>query len=104
MTKSKAPAPETTDAPIVEEAAAPAVPHDSARSNLPEPAAPAPRDYTRAKAAWEAACRQARGYGNTPASLGAMFVSDTAAPDMWERQSTTLHDTWYEIVEAALSL
>lgn len=101
MTKSKAPPPETTDAPIVEDAAPVEPPHDAARSNLPAPEAPPPRDYTRAKATWQKACDLARGVVGSPASFGAMFISDTSAPDLWERQSQHLQDIWYEIAEAA---
>jgi hypothetical protein len=109
MTKSKAPPPETTDAPIDNATTVDATafaepaeqPHDAARSNLPEQPAPPPRDYTRAKAAWQEACYLARGYGYTPATLGTIFVTDTSAPDLWERQSQHLWDFWYGVVDAA---
>lgn len=105
MTKSKAPElrdeTHTFDPGPGPEPVEPEPPHDAARSNLPAPEAPPPRDYTRAKATWLKACDLARGVVGSPASLGALFVSDTSAPDLWERQSQHLQDIWYEIAEAA---
>lgn len=96
MTKSKAP--EAIDTAVAPDEPPP-VPHDAARSNLPEPPAPPVRDYTAAKALWQKACIAAARAGVRPDSLGPLFVTDGGAPDVWERQSITTQGFWYELAE-----
>jgi hypothetical protein len=76
---------------------------DETETTTPAPEAPAvpPRDYTHAQAAFRAAHEHAADIGIRAASGGPMFATNVSNPDVWELQSSSLHDFWFAVAEAA---